>query len=241
MASSTHYDTLGIPPSATQEEIAAAFRKHERIWRDTRQNRIKINPKQEAEYLAVCQAYITLSVPVKREAYDQQLNMTETSRVKSILRDNNSSSSSNGQRKTVSFSDDKENKVTTPVKQEAANSVSNTKHKTTVAAAIFTATNKTNSSKLPIDKTELAEFFLGNGKQVNKAQINTKVDAAMKNTPMFISKITGILHCTTETFEKPLQTFLTQKINSTTGQEKANMIEHLKQVTSGLADQETQQ
>ena len=62
---SSLYETLGVPKTASQDEIKKAYRK---LVRETHPDR---NPGQEARFNEVQEAYDVLSDPEKREKYDR--------------------------------------------------------------------------------------------------------------------------------------------------------------------------
>ncbi|NET33719.1 MAG: J domain-containing protein [Cyanothece sp. SIO1E1] len=67
--SQDYYQLLKVPKHATQAEIKAAFRRLARQFHpDLNPN----NPRAEAEFKKICQAYEVLSDTVQRQQYDQQ-------------------------------------------------------------------------------------------------------------------------------------------------------------------------
>jgi curved DNA-binding protein len=64
------YETLGVPPEATQDEIKRAYRKLARKYHPD----VSKEPYAEARFKALGEAYATLKDPEKRMAYDQIIN-----------------------------------------------------------------------------------------------------------------------------------------------------------------------
>ncbi len=76
-----YYEILGVPRTATAEEIRAAYREAVRRWHPD------INPAPEAHeyFLLVRQAFDVLSNPKKRQAYDQSLEQSnETQEMRGV-------------------------------------------------------------------------------------------------------------------------------------------------------------
>src|SRR4051795_9559074 len=68
MAKRDYYEILGIPRTATQEEIKRAHRK---LVRQHHPDVNKNDPKSEAKFKEVQEAYDVLSDETKRKNYDQ--------------------------------------------------------------------------------------------------------------------------------------------------------------------------
>jgi curved DNA-binding protein CbpA len=75
-ATYTYYEVLGIPPSATSDDIHVAFRRLAKLYHpDKNMNRKKDErDAAEAKYRDVDEAYRVLSDPAKRAQYDQKYN-----------------------------------------------------------------------------------------------------------------------------------------------------------------------
>jgi hypothetical protein len=69
MAGQSLYDTLGVPPDATAEEIKAAYRRHLKYWHPDHNTR----PDALARAKAINEAYEVLADPVRRADYDRTL------------------------------------------------------------------------------------------------------------------------------------------------------------------------
>ena len=71
-SSSSLYEVLGIPASASGNEIKAAYR---RLARSCHPDVVKMNQKENSanEFMKIHAAYATLSDPDKRADYDQNL------------------------------------------------------------------------------------------------------------------------------------------------------------------------
>ncbi|HEY8347633.1 MAG TPA: J domain-containing protein [Symbiobacteriaceae bacterium] len=67
----TYYDILGVPRTATQAEIRAAFRKLARLYHPDAN---RTDPQAEAKFKRISEAYTVLSNPVTRRAYDATLD-----------------------------------------------------------------------------------------------------------------------------------------------------------------------
>jgi DnaJ-class molecular chaperone len=65
-----HYQTLGVPPTATQREISTAYRKFMR----THHPDIDSDATDRSELLRIMQAFAVLRNPVTRAAYDQAVS-----------------------------------------------------------------------------------------------------------------------------------------------------------------------
>lgn len=63
------YDVLGVPPTATPEEIESAFRRQARQWHPDVSAEADVSA---ADFKAVAHAYEVLSDPEKRRVYDRQ-------------------------------------------------------------------------------------------------------------------------------------------------------------------------
>lgn len=74
----THYDTLGVKPDASEEEIRAAFRE---LTRKHHPDRYGGGERDEAEarFQAMTEAFNVLSRPESRRTYDKGLAMSGTS------------------------------------------------------------------------------------------------------------------------------------------------------------------
>ena len=71
----THYDTLGIMPSATREEIRAAYlRLSKRYHPDKLHSSIEVD---EEAFKCLREAYETLSDANTRRAYDSQFDLLD--------------------------------------------------------------------------------------------------------------------------------------------------------------------
>ena len=65
-----HYNTLGIAPNATEDEIKKIYRSLAMRFHPDRNQA----PGAEARFKAITKAYEILSDPVKREEYNQSVN-----------------------------------------------------------------------------------------------------------------------------------------------------------------------
>ncbi|KQQ45303.1 molecular chaperone DnaJ [Duganella sp. Leaf126] len=65
-----HYNTLGIAPNATEDEIKKVYRSLAMRFHPDRNQA----PGAEARFKAITKAYEILSDPVKREEYNQSVN-----------------------------------------------------------------------------------------------------------------------------------------------------------------------
>lgn len=70
----TLYDTLGVPPDASQDEIKAAWKRHLKYWHPDRNARSDAEPRSKA----INQAFETLSDPKRRQDYDTKLSHGDT-------------------------------------------------------------------------------------------------------------------------------------------------------------------
>jgi len=70
----TFYDTLGVEPDATDDEIRSAFRK---LTREQHPDRYVGNDRQKAEerFQTITEAFNVLSRPESRERYDVEMSM----------------------------------------------------------------------------------------------------------------------------------------------------------------------
>ena len=64
-----HYAVLGLPPTATQRQIRAAYR---RLARETHPDRQGGDPASERRFKRIARAYEGLGDPVRRQAYDRR-------------------------------------------------------------------------------------------------------------------------------------------------------------------------
>jgi len=71
----THYDTLGVPPTATAKQIAAAYKRKARLVHPDRHHGADARVMAEAERAmrAVNEAWEVLGDPVHRRVYDESL------------------------------------------------------------------------------------------------------------------------------------------------------------------------
>ena len=74
----TYYDVLEIPPSASQEEVSAAYRALARQYHPDRFASIphhlsRIRRDAEAKWYEIQEAWSLLSDPAKRREYDKAL------------------------------------------------------------------------------------------------------------------------------------------------------------------------
>lgn len=67
-AAGSFYETLGIPPTATQDEIKKSYRK---LALKYHPDKNLDHPEVSEKFKDIQQAYATLSDPTKREVYDQ--------------------------------------------------------------------------------------------------------------------------------------------------------------------------
>ncbi|HWW70289.1 MAG TPA: DnaJ domain-containing protein [Duganella sp.] len=65
-----HYNTLGIAPNATEDEIKKIYRSLAMRFHPDRNQA----PGAEARFKSITKAYEILSDPVKREEYNQSVN-----------------------------------------------------------------------------------------------------------------------------------------------------------------------
>jgi curved DNA-binding protein CbpA len=65
-----HYNTLGIAPNATEDEIKKIYRSLAMRFHPDRNHA----PGAEARFKSITKAYEILSDPVKREEYNQSVN-----------------------------------------------------------------------------------------------------------------------------------------------------------------------
>jgi len=65
-----YYNTLGIAPNATEDEIKKVYRSLAMRYHPDRNQA----PGADARFKAIAKAYEVLSDPVKREEYNQSLN-----------------------------------------------------------------------------------------------------------------------------------------------------------------------
>jgi len=65
-----YYNTLGIAPNATEDEIKKVYRSLAMRYHPDRNQA----PGADARFKAIAKAYEILSDPVKREEYNQSLN-----------------------------------------------------------------------------------------------------------------------------------------------------------------------
>ncbi len=70
-----HYELLGLAPSATPDEVRAAYRALAQIFHPNRLSQLKPEARAFAQerLKAIHQAYAVLSDPAKRAAYDAEL------------------------------------------------------------------------------------------------------------------------------------------------------------------------
>jgi curved DNA-binding protein CbpA len=69
----THYEVLGITTTATAAEVKTAYRKLARAFHPDRHGG---NPQAGAKFTAINDAYVVLSDPAQRAAYDLSLRPT---------------------------------------------------------------------------------------------------------------------------------------------------------------------
>jgi len=67
----THYEQLGVSPAATQQEIAAAYARHQAEWQALVE---RGDPDALARLRAIDEAYAALADPARRVAYDRTLD-----------------------------------------------------------------------------------------------------------------------------------------------------------------------
>lgn len=69
MPERTHYDVLGVPPDATQDEIKQAWKRHLKYWHPDH----NAGPDAGTRAKSLNQAFDVLSDPVERREYDRKL------------------------------------------------------------------------------------------------------------------------------------------------------------------------
>ena len=84
MQPADHYATLGLSPSATAEEVRAAYYRLARAWHPDRHPG---DATASARMVALNQAYEVLSDPARRLEYDRSLQPTPMGIFLSVLRD----------------------------------------------------------------------------------------------------------------------------------------------------------
>lgn len=69
----SHYETLGVPPTATAEEITRAFRKQSKLHHPDRHHQADEETRHfhESKFKEIAAAFEVLSDPAKREYYDK--------------------------------------------------------------------------------------------------------------------------------------------------------------------------
>lgn len=70
----THYDTLGVKPDASENEIRAAFRELTRKYHPDRYSGDERGPAEE-RFQAITEAFNVLNRPESRDKYDKGLSM----------------------------------------------------------------------------------------------------------------------------------------------------------------------